>query len=87
MGLTWTGVTQASELRDKADAAVAGVLFEYDGVSEYSSYRVNAKGFVDITFPRDMPESLYGEIVTRLQEHPDIDGVLAGKGGPSCGLW
>lgn len=76
----------AGELRDRADAAVAGILFEYE-ISEYSSYRVNDKGFVDITFPRDMPEALYAEVLTRMQDDPAIDGVLSGKGGPGCGLW
>ena len=70
-----------------ADSAVANILFEYDGSSEFASYRVNESGFVDITFARDMPDKLYGELLTKLQNSKEITGVLSSKSGPICGLW
>lgn len=76
----------ADEL-DKADSAVANILFDYDGSQEFASYAINEDGFVDITFASNTPDKLYGEILTKMQNHPDIDGVLSGKGGPICKLW
>lgn len=72
---------------DKADSAVANILFDYDGSQEFASYVINEDGFVDITFASNTPDKLYGEILTKMQNHPDIDGVLSGKGGPICKLW
>ena len=68
----------------KADLAVANILFDFDGSDQFASYRVNDDGFVDIVFARNMPDNIYGDILTRLQSHPDIDGVLSSKGGPAC---
>lgn len=68
----------------RVDAAVANILFDFDGADEFASYRVNEDGFVDIVFARNMPDKVYSELLTRLQNHPDISGVLAGKGGPAC---
>jgi len=68
----------------KADLAVANILFDFDGSDQFASYRINDDGFVDIVFARNMPDSIYGAILTRLQNHPDIDGVLSSKGGPAC---
>ena len=73
--------------RDKSDTAVANILFDYDGSEEFASYLVKDDGFVDINFASNMPDKLYAEILTKMQNHPDIDGVLAGKGGPVCKLW
>lgn len=70
-----------------ADLAVSNILFDYDGSSEFASYKVNDSGFVDIIFARDMPEKLYGEILTKLQNSKDISGVLSSNTGPACGLW
>ena len=72
---------------EKADAAVANILFEYDGSNEFASYRISEDGFVDIVFARNTPDKLYSEILNRLQNHPDIRDVLAGKGGPVCRLF
>ena len=73
--------------QDIADSAVANILFDYDGSSEFASYTVNDSGFVDIIFARDMPDKLYGEILTKLQNSTEISGVLSSKSGPICGLF
>jgi len=73
--------------QDVADSAVANILFDYDGSSEFASYTVNSSGFVDITFARDIPDKLYGEILTKMQNSKEISGVLSSKTGPICGLW
>lgn len=73
--------------QSKADGAVANILFEYDGAEEFASYAVREDGFVDITFARNMPDALYSELLAKLQNNPDIPGVLAGKGGRVCRLW
>ena len=67
-----------------ADAAVADILFEYDGSESFASYAVSEDGFVDITFARNIPDELYGEILQRLKDDQHIAGVLAGKSGPVC---
>lgn len=69
---------------DKASAAVANILFDFDGAEQFATYSVNDDGFVDITFARNMPDRIYSAILNRLQNNPDIKGVLAGKGGPVC---
>ncbi len=71
----------------KADEAVTTILFEYDGSEEFASYKVDEDGSVDVVFASNTPESLYDEIVTRLQNHPDVRSVLAGRGGPVCKLF
>ncbi|MCK4742628.1 MAG: hypothetical protein KAT25_02285 [Sulfuriflexus sp.] len=73
----------ADEL-DKADAAVANVLFEYDGSEEYASYKANEDGSVDLIFASNTPDDLYEDIITQLQNHPEITSVLASQGGPAC---
>ena len=77
----------ASDARTRAENAVAGILFEYDGADEFTSYRVNGSGFVDISFAANMPDELYISIVEQMRADPDIDGVLGGKTGPSCSLF
>ena len=73
---------------DKAHLAVSNILFDYEEPGyTFASFRVNENGFVDILFASNMPDALYGEILTRLQQHPDISGVLASQGGPACKLW
>lgn len=54
------GPVFAEDASSKASAAVSGILFEYDG-DEFASYVVRDDGFVDITFARNMPGSLYRE--------------------------
>ena len=87
--LSWQSVALAQEAgskdaETKAAAAVAGILFDADA-DEFTSYRINEKGFVDITFARNTPDSIYSSLLQKLNNHPDIDGVLAGRGGPVCG--
>lgn len=77
----------ADDELSKADAAVANILFEFDGASEFTTYKIREDGFVDIVFARNTPDKLYGEMLNRLQQHPDIKGVLAGRGGPVCSLF
>jgi len=78
-----TAPLMADEL-DKADSAVANVLFEYDGSEEYATYKANEDGSVDLIFARNTPDNLYEDILTKLQNHPHITSVLASKGGPAC---
>jgi len=82
-GLMGGGPAVAEDAVSKASAAVSGVLFDYDG-DEFASYAIRDSGFVDITFASNTPDALYGEILNKLQMHPDIKGVLSGKGGPVC---
>ena len=76
--------TAGADALSKADLAVANILFDFDGSDQFATYRINDEGFVDIVFASNMPDKVYGELLTRLQNHPDITGVLAGKGGPVC---
>lgn len=83
LSMFFTSLLQADAL-SKADLAVANILFDFDGSDQFASYRVNDDGFVDIIFARNMPDKVYSELLSRLQNHPDINGVLSGKGGPAC---
>lgn len=84
--LVFSTVVVADEL-GRADAAVATILFEFDGSEEFATYRANDDGSVDLIFARNTPDALYEKILTRLQQHPDISSVLASKGGPACRLF
>lgn len=77
----------AEDALSKADAAVANILFEYDGSEQYASYIISEDGDVNITFAENMPDDLYAEIIVKLNNSPDIHSVLAGKGGPNCELF
>ena len=81
-----TAVYAEVDKQSKADAAVANILFDYDYGSEFATYRVNEDGFVDIIMARNTPEKFYSEILNRLQNHPDIDGVMPSKSGPACSV-
>jgi len=81
-------ITTASFAEDdpqlKADLAVANILFDYDGSSEFASYKISDSGFVDIIFATNIPEDLYVEIIDKMRAHPDISGILPSASGPSC---
>jgi hypothetical protein len=88
MGLLLSGgLLHAGEVGAKADLAVAEVLFDYDAASEFATWRVGDDGMVEIVFAQNMPDGLYAELLNKLQNHPDIPDVLAGRGGPPCSLW
>jgi len=74
--------------QNKADLAVANILFEYSiGEEEYASYRTDDDGYAYVTFAENIPDKLFNQILTTMQEHPDIRDVIFDKGGPSCKLW
>ena len=85
--MLFAGLSYAESAGSKADLAVAEILFEYDGAEEFASYKVAEDGFVDITFAVNTPDSLYSEILGKLNSHTDINGVLAGKTGSFCSLF
>jgi hypothetical protein len=89
--LLFTGLTLATPLHaedalSKADAAVSNILFDEEA-DEFTSYSISQDGFVDITLARNTPDPLYSKILNKLLKHPDIKGVLAGKGGPICSIF
>jgi len=85
--MAWVAVAVAVDELSVAENAVSAVLWEYEDSFEFVHYSINDSGFVDMTFASDTPDDLYVEIITKLNRHPDIDGVLAGKNGSACGLW
>ncbi len=74
----------ANDAESKAGEAVANVLFDFDGSNEFVSYHVRPDGFVDAVFASNTPDRIYNEVVEKLRTNPDIKGVLAGRGGPTC---
>ncbi len=76
-------VAQEHGVETKADSAVSQILFNEDA-DEFASYRVKRNGYVDITFASNTPDAVYSALLDKLKSHPDIKGVLAGKGGPAC---
>lgn len=78
----------ADSAQNKADLAVANILFDYSqGDEEYASYRTDEHGYAYVTFALNIPDKLYGEILTAMQQHPDIRDLIFDKGGPRCKLW
>ena len=61
--VSFSSLAQADAL-SKADLAVANILFDFDGSDQFASYRVNDDGFVNIVFARNMPDKIYGAILT-----------------------
>jgi len=86
VGITGNSPVVAEDTQSKAGTAVSGILFDYDG-DKFATYVVKDSGYVDITFASNTPDPLYGEILNKLRSHPDIKGVLPGKGGPVCSLF
>ena len=78
----------ANEVENKADLAVANILFDYSqGDEQFASYRIDENGYAYVTFAENTPDKLYAEIITVMQQHPDIRDVIQDKGGPRCKLW
>jgi hypothetical protein len=82
-----TSLLLHADEQSQADAAVANILFEYDGSEEFATYKVNDDGSVDLIFASNTPDNIYEELLTKLQNHPHISSVLASKGGPVCKLF
>ncbi len=69
----------------EAENALTGILFDEN--MENISYSLRRNGFVDILFGAAVAEADYIRIVERLRGHPDIPGVLAGRGkGNYCAV-
>jgi len=64
--------------QSESEDAVTGILF--DESMENVAYSLRGDGFVDITFGIAVADKDYIRIVERLRKHPDIPGVLAGRG-------
>ena len=62
----------------ESEDAVTNILFDENMENVFFSFR--SDGFVDIWFGPAVPEKDYIRIVERLRKHPDIPGVLAGRG-------
>ena len=64
--------------RSASETALADVLFELD--MENVSYSIRHDGFIDITFGSAVTDEEFLKTVKMLNEHPDIPGVLSGRG-------
>ena len=62
----------------ESENAVTQILFDEN--MENVSYSLRGDGFVDIWFGPAVPDKDYSRIIERLRAHPDIPGVLAGRG-------
>lgn len=76
-------LAQAADAEARAEQAVAGILFDANA-DDFTTYRVSARGFVDINFASNTPDPVYSELLAKLKAHPDIQGVLAGKSLAPC---
>ena len=63
---------------EESENALTNLLF--DEKMENVSYSLRSDGFVDILFGIDVPEKEYVRILELIRKHPDIPGVLAGRG-------
>ncbi len=73
----------ADDAESRATDALTSILFDHEAES-FTTYRISNKGFVDIVFARNTPDLTYSLLLNKFLRHPDIKGVLAGKGGPNC---
>jgi len=64
--------------QSEAEDAVTNILFDEN--MENASYSLRNDGFVDILFGVAVPEKDYIRIIERMRKHPDIPGILAGRG-------
>ncbi len=71
-----TGAAMAGQV--ESEAALSKILWDED--MENVSYKVRSSGFIDITFGGAVSDQDYSRILNKLQTHPDIPGVLAGRG-------
>jgi hypothetical protein len=62
----------------ESEDALTNILFDENMENVFYSFR--SDGFVDIWFGPAVPEKDYIRILERLRKHPDIPGVLAGRG-------
>lgn len=62
----------------ESENAVTNILFDESMENVYYAFR--SDGFVDIWFGPAVPDKDYSRILERLRKHPDIPGVLAGRG-------
>ena len=69
----------AGEVEDRADAAVAAVLFENDA-DRLVTYFVQPGGKVSIVFSGNTPDALYLRVMRQLRRHPDVPGVSGERG-------
>lgn len=67
----WAGQAESED-------AITSILFDED--MQNASYSLRSNGFVDILFGPSVSDADYSRILNRLKSHPDIPGVLAGKG-------
>ena len=80
------GSAMAEVSVEKTESAVADILFDNE-LDEFATYNIDEDGLVDITFPNNMPDNVFGKVVRELKTHKDIDSVLPGRGGPACSLY
>ncbi|WP_156521188.1 hypothetical protein [Halothiobacillus diazotrophicus] len=74
-------LTQAEiQTQNKADAAVAGILFE-NNLDQTASYHVHPDGSVVIKFADSVSSSTYNKVVDTLRANPAIHGVRAEQNG------
>jgi hypothetical protein len=64
--------------RSASEAALADVLFELD--MENVSYSIRHDGFIDISFGAAVTDEEFLKTVKMLTGHPDIPGILSGRG-------
>jgi hypothetical protein len=69
---------QAFAGQAESEDAVTNILFDENMENVFYSFR--GDGFVDIWFGPAVPEKDYIRVVERMRKHPDIPGVLAGRG-------
>lgn len=62
----------------ESENALTNVLFDEN--MENFFYTLRDDGFVEILFGPAVDEKDYIRIVERLRKHPDIPGILAGRG-------
>jgi len=86
LSMSFMSVSSLAATPEKVEAAVADILFEFE-VDEVSSYGIDDDGALDVSFPNNMPDDVYGKIVRALKSHKDIESVLPGRGGPACSLF
>lgn len=71
---------QQRDIQEKADIAVAEILFDRE-LDQQASYNIHKDGHVEIEFTKNVKPNIYTLAVERMRQHPNIKSVYAVQSG------
>lgn len=74
---------QAQSLSSRAEDAMDQILFDFDA-NDYVVYRVVNFGYIELTFPNNIPRDVANRILDAARKSPNISGVRENFRGAAC---